>query len=93
MILKLNLKGQNMVKVKKFCKTCKKYYCEHVSFTKKLEKHELVSYSIAFCDSQCTLIFEKHFCGISTRSVEKHFFETINSIEEGLLRKPVVIRT
>ena len=66
------------------CKTCSTKDCGLKSYTQKLENHELVSYSLIFVDSKCTLLYEKHYCGAS---IEQNFFETLALIEEPLLRQ------
>ena len=66
------------------CKKCLRKDCSYQSYTKKVESHELVSYSLVFVDAKCIILYEKHFCG---RYVEQNFFETLNAIEEPLLRK------
>ena len=58
--------------------------CRCFSYTKKLDKHNLISYSIIFVDSNAELLYEKHFCG---ELVEKNFLETLCHIEESILRK------
>ena len=42
------------------CKQCNDQNCLHLSYTNKIESHELISYSLAFIDAKSTLIFEKH---------------------------------
>ena len=55
-----------------------------MSYTKQVESHELISYSLIFVDEKSTLIYEKHYCG---SMVEENFFNTLISIEEQLLLK------
>ena len=66
-----------------YCDKCYSGNCKCFSYTKLMDKHELISYSIVFVDSKSQLIFEKHFCG---EQVEKFFLQTLCSIEESLLR-------
>ena len=66
------------------CVKCSSKICSHISYTKQLESHELISYSLIFIDAKSTLIYEKHYCG---SRVEENFFNTLVSIEEQLLLK------
>ena len=66
------------------CRICLDEQCSHISYTKKVESHELISYSLVFIDIKSTLIYEKHYCG---PKVEENFFNTLTSIEEQLLIK------
>ena len=45
------------------CRMCLDEQCSHISYTRKVESHELISYSLVFIDIKSTLIYEKHYCG------------------------------
>ena len=68
----------------RICKQCNEQNCSHLSYTNKVETHELISYSLAFIDARSNLIFEKHYCG---PNIEENFFNTLLSIEEKILLK------
>ena len=77
-------KLSNVANKKSKCKKCCSKFCSHVSYTKQVESHELISYSLIFIDEKSTLIYEKHYCG---SMVEENFFNILISIEEQLLLK------
>ena len=66
------------------CYLCRNKTCPHVSYTKQIESHKLISYSLIFTDAKSTLLFEKHYCG---PKIEENFFTTLMTIEEQLLIK------